>query len=341
MALPHFGLRITGPIILLLLHLMQPSGSTLQGVESRRTIQHIKDSMFQDFEHRIHDPTSRDRQRMELTAPATTENGVDQNLFNRIVGGTDADPTQFPWFAFLFIQKRFDDGRVGTVGCGGSLIHSDMVLTAAHCFSDTATREVLSVTVIVNRTMATSRPSASETEFEYQRAVERYTLHPDYDPIEKSNDVAIVLLRNPVLEVTPLVVNRNEALPADNENVQVVGMGLLGEEEGALLAESLQVVTLQTTPMPTCRGEIAQPQLSLELQLCAKAPGKDACGGDSGGPLLLVQMQDVGATLPPIRVVRQVGIVSFGIGCARPVSELVLIGVAVFGIRVISDYCKE
>ena len=40
----------------------------------------------------------------------------------RIVGGDDASPGQFPYFVFL------------DIGCGGTLIAPDVVLTAAHCW---------------------------------------------------------------------------------------------------------------------------------------------------------------------------------------------------------------
>jgi len=42
---------------------------------------------------------------------------------DRIVNGLDAPEGRFPWFVRL----------VGSELCGGSLIASDIVLTAAHC----------------------------------------------------------------------------------------------------------------------------------------------------------------------------------------------------------------
>jgi len=47
--------------------------------------------------------------------------------------------------------------------------------------------------------------------------------------------------------------------------------------------------------------------VTVETQLCAGAKGLDSCGGDSGGPLF--------ATVAGTEI--QVGIVSWGIGCAK------------------------
>lgn len=48
---------------------------------------------------------------------------------NRIVGGTVTYPNEFPWQAFLRVEKS-----TGSIGfCGGSLISNRWILTAAHC----------------------------------------------------------------------------------------------------------------------------------------------------------------------------------------------------------------
>jgi len=50
---------------------------------------------------------------------------VSMNLSPQIVGGVDAAEGQFPWQAFIYI----DNNKL----CGGSLIMTDWILTAAHC----------------------------------------------------------------------------------------------------------------------------------------------------------------------------------------------------------------
>lgn len=50
--------------------------------------------------------------------------------FNRIVNGTDVGSDKYPWFAVLQIT-----GDGGIYECGGSLITSQHVISAAHCFN--------------------------------------------------------------------------------------------------------------------------------------------------------------------------------------------------------------
>lgn len=47
----------------------------------------------------------------------------------RILGGLEAEPGQFPWQVLLVIQYY----EWGILGCGGSLISDQWVITAAHC----------------------------------------------------------------------------------------------------------------------------------------------------------------------------------------------------------------
>lgn len=69
--------------------------------------------------------------------PTTTQGSVTQDVDTtcgtkngkqdqeRIVGGHNADPNEWPWIAVLFNGPR--------QFCGGSLIDSEHILTAAHC----------------------------------------------------------------------------------------------------------------------------------------------------------------------------------------------------------------
>ena len=51
------------------------------------------------------------------------------NNYHRIVGGTEAEINEFPWTVGLYTHYRCK----GLPVCGGSLISTQHVLTAAHC----------------------------------------------------------------------------------------------------------------------------------------------------------------------------------------------------------------
>jgi secreted trypsin-like serine protease len=52
-----------------------------------------------------------------------------RDLKSRIVGGSRANPTRYPYYTYLRLIRQ--SGKVSF--CGGSLVNSDVVLTAAHC----------------------------------------------------------------------------------------------------------------------------------------------------------------------------------------------------------------
>lgn len=229
---------------------------------------------------------------------------VDTSDFGRIVGGTDATPmSAYPFYSFVTVTRTDDNGSSGTIGCGGSLIHDDIILTAAHCFLF----DVTEVQVFVNRTQYSSL-----TGFEYFRRTESWQVHPGYNAATYANDVAMIHLTRSVTQVPPLQLNADAAIPADNSDVTVIGLGFISQEGG--FPAALQQVTLQTVDSATCIAQNSA-QIALEgaTQVCAAADGKDSCQGDSGGPLF--------STLPDGSF-SQVGIVSFGIGCAQPVSDM-------------------
>jgi secreted trypsin-like serine protease len=120
----------------------------------------------------------------------------------RIVGGTPAAFGDFPFYASTILPSL----------CGGTLIHEDIILTAAHC-GDAFLDGVHIGGVLVNGMDAVEVVSVDQ-EFP----------HMDYDPTTTINDIMLVKLTAPV--TSPLVsLNFDPTVPAEGDVVTVIGFG--------------------------------------------------------------------------------------------------------------------
>ena len=127
--------------------------------------------------------------------------------------------------------------------------------------------------------------------------------HPNFNtPNTDDNDIMLVKLSFPVS--APLVQwNTNPNIPLDADSVTTIGFGYTSENGS--YSQELMKVDVDIVPFEQCNTLFGD--LTESIMLCAgtEVGGRDACQGDSGGPLL---------SSPTV----QVGIVSFGDGCARP-----------------------
>ncbi|KAK4010238.1 hypothetical protein OUZ56_019388 [Daphnia magna] len=81
--------------------------------------------------------------------------------------------------------------------CGGSLIGSSHVLTAARCLYDHTLSEVSSFNVTVNQLSISGDGTGAVT-----RGVKNFIIHPNYNPNTQDNDVALLVLNAPIPNVT-------------------------------------------------------------------------------------------------------------------------------------------
>jgi secreted trypsin-like serine protease len=217
----------------------------------------------------------------------------------RIIGGEPADFAEYPFMvALLFEPTEGNDFQKQY--CGGSLIASRYVLTAAHCADFLESPD--EVAVAVDRTHLNSA--------EGQRiAVREVFVHPDWDPSVISPDVAVLELARPVPGVDPIALASPGAdgFEAAGTLLTVIGWGNTSTTGQASFPDELREVVVPVVDDARC-DEVYHGFITVETQLCAGEKGLDSCGGDSGGPLFATS-----AGGGPI----QVGIVSFGIGCAK------------------------
>uniref|UniRef100_A0A182PFL9 Peptidase S1 domain-containing protein n=1 Tax=Anopheles epiroticus TaxID=199890 RepID=A0A182PFL9_9DIPT len=183
----------------------------------------------------------------------------------RIVGGSVAADGQFPHQVALL--------RGNSLTCGGSLIDSRWVLTAAHCVYNGAMLVPASAIVVVAGTINLNGG--------VRRTVARVLPHERYGNFQ--NDVALLQLQQALpstAHIRPIAL-RTSGVPAGSE-VIISGWGRMyqgGPVSTMLRYNRATVVTDQQCRMAT--------GISSGL-ICFTSPvNNGACNGDSGGPAVL------------------------------------------------------
>nr|XP_056715956.1 tissue-type plasminogen activator [Euleptes europaea] len=224
----------------------------------------------------------------------------------RILEGLDSDIQSHPWQAAIFAQYR--RVREDYFLCGGILINSCWVLSAAHCFEDGFL--VNRLKVVLGRTSRVT-PEENEQQFE----VETYIRHENFDQITYDNDIILLKLKSSSEECaketdTVRAVCLPEPglkLPAWTE-CEISGYGKQ-DESSPFYSERLKEGHVRIYPDSYCTPQRLFNRTVTENMLCAGDSRQldDACKGDSGGPL--VCLKDGRFTL--------IGIISWGVGCGK------------------------
>jgi len=207
----------------------------------------------------------------------------------RIVGGNQADVGDYPYF-------------VEMGGCGGALIAPDVVLFAAHCEN----WEDKQLSIGAYKTKSTE--SGAQDRF-----CEEWIAHPDYSDI--NYDFALCKLNKPVTideSKVRLEINDQNSVPNTGDDLVVMGLGALAE--GGSGPEYVHDVIVPTISNNNCKTYPGYGGVT-DAMFCAGFPnsgGKDSCQGDSGGPIVQRITQSDGTIVD-----MHVGVVSWGLGCAR------------------------
>lgn len=215
----------------------------------------------------------------------------------RIVGGQEANPGDWPWQALLQTPR-------GSQFCGGTLIHPQWVLSAAHCVERSKPKDIV-IRMGAHYRVEKSSTSKNEQKFKVTKII----THESYNkPLQLSHDVALLKLESSATlnDFTNLA-----CLPSTNPTTgsfcAITGWGTLKQNGGQ--PAKLQVVRVPIIQQETCQRYY--PKAIHGSMVCAgfSEGGKDSCQGDSGGPMVC-KGTDGRYSLH--------GVTSWGSGCAQP-----------------------
>ena len=244
----------------------------------------------------------------------------------RVVGGEDAAQHEFPWHCALLNSE----GRY--YGCSATLVSCDPVIaiTAAHCIPK-INLPLITIKLRTPKFLACGRNKIKSEEDpgkfepnEQRLKITNVVTHPDYNGDTFANDIAVIKVENSFnckkRVLYPACLPSKHDLSYEGwEATTVSGWGRTsedGETSKTLKKAKIPVVSNQVCKETMKKQKEAPPVTSGMMCGGHASGGTDSCQGDSGGPLVTTSQSrrkrsaKNGWSL--------VGVVSWGLGCARP-----------------------
>lgn len=237
-----------------------------------------------------------------LVVPNISFAEIERTNDPKIIGGKATKAGTRIWQVALLKSNISDNWKAQF--CGGTIIDNQWVLTAAHCMEGISPSEV---DILVNTHKLNSGG--------YRIGAKKIIIHKNYNPIIYDSDIALIKLNVSANQPTIDTIRPEQEflLAPTNAAATVIGWGDIDPDPNTDdFPTQLLEVTVPIVNQQDCfdRYHTIGYEVTSNM-ICAgyKVGGKDSCQGDSGGPLIVSDLE--GGFI-------QVGVVSWGIGCAEP-----------------------
>lgn len=201
-----------------------------------------------------------------------------------IVGGTPISVERAPWQVTVEASYKTTGGTSDSILCGGSIIDTSHILTAAHCvfIAPPGERIPPSDFVVIAGTSNLKTHESTEQDV----AVAGVRVHPyyKYDPGSghiNPDDVAMLELAEPLVpgaDVQPIALPPLGVYPSEGTALQFTGFGAQNASPQELNGQ-LYSLDMSLGSSESCGGE------NNAVILCASGPSGSPCSGDSGSAL--------------------------------------------------------
>ena len=221
----------------------------------------------------------------------------------QVVGGQPVSGGEYTFIAALRDVTR-GNSVYQQQFCGGTLIDSDSVLTAAHCVERPTTAAQLRVSVGLT---SLKKPSQGQS-----RRVVGITRHPRFTNSNVSfrYDAAVLTLSRPVSNIAPATIPATTANGYETRGRKLTVAGWGSTVKQPSNNDPNHPARMQEAKVPVVSDARAERVYTNKYfpqeMLAAGREGKDTCQGDSGGPIFVKK---------PSGRVLQIGLTSFGNGC--------------------------
>ncbi|CAK1540351.1 unnamed protein product [Leptosia nina] len=196
---------------------------------------------------------------------------------SRIIGGSLASSTQFPYMGGLVINLT--NGRQSV--CGSALISATRAVTAAHCWQ-TRQSQGRSLTIV----LGSLRLFSGGTRVSSSNVI----MHESYNMDNRRNDVAVIVLSNVGLNINIGVIDL--ASGSDQfvgSSASAVGFGRTSDSSSGDIttAQELRYVTLDVISNDDCARVYGTYTVGSSTICVFTESNRNICNGDTGGPLVV------------------------------------------------------